>query len=85
MRDDPVVLTGAAILITAGVFLAYPWIMWTCIGLALAWYTTRTTIRAHRTRQAHNTALTQRADAEHALVLAGNPAGIYGQYPPSVR
>ncbi|MGE2818137.1 hypothetical protein ACQI5H_23785 [Mycobacterium heidelbergense] len=36
-------------------------------------------------QQAENARLIANADREHALVMAGDEAGVYGQYPPALR
>ena len=83
MRDDPVVLTGAGILLVAGIFLAYPITAAIAAGIAAAWYATRHLARAHQARTQPHHELLEHANREHALVLKGDPAGMYGQYPPA--
>ena len=38
-----------------------------------------------RRKKLQHAAMVARADAEHAAVLRGEAAGVYGQYPPAVE
>ncbi|GEM_PF-5790591 len=53
-------------------------------GVVVAVRAVRARRRASRDRlTAHYRGLISRADAEHARVLAGDPAAIYGRFPPA--
>jgi hypothetical protein len=75
---------GAAfvLLLVVGFVAMFWWIFAIIAGLALlagaAWYV------SHRldARDATRLALAARADEQHALVLAGDDRGIYGEYTP---
>jgi hypothetical protein len=79
MSDDPVILTGAGILITGGIIAAYPVVLCYIAALALLIWTIRATDQAHTRRKA----ISHRADTQHRMYLAGDPRGVYGDYPPA--
>lgn len=79
---DPVVVTGLTILIVAGIFLAYPATALIAVAAVAAWYTTKHLARTYQARTARDRALIEHADHEHALIMAGDERGVWGQYPP---
>lgn len=86
MRDDPVILTGAGILLIGGIIAAYPIVLLPIALAAGLWFLTaqgKHAHQAHLTRAAEHRTIAARADREHALVMQGNLAGVYGNYPPA--
>lgn len=76
-----------AVLLAVGVVGAYwKWILVAVVAVAL-WRRLRSTadgvVQSLRERAARHAALVADADEQHALVLAGDPRGIHGRYPPT--
>ena len=83
---DPVVTVAAALLIGAGIIAAYPIVLLFIALAAFVWFASRSAraCRAEMVEQAAaNQVIAARADREHAQFMAGNPAGMWGQYPPA--
>lgn len=78
------ILAGALIhllMLAAGVALVVGavWVVYRAVDALWSAYLRR---RARKARQLAE--LRDRADYEHHLYLAGDPRGVYGQYPPAV-
>lgn len=82
MRNDPVLLIGFGILLFGGIFAAYPAVLLIIPAVAAMWWIGSTTDKRCVARLQRDRELREAADREHALVLAGDPAGVYGNYPP---
>lgn len=77
-----------ATLLIVGVLVTYFWWIAAAITLIILCKLAAKAIRdaqaAALERRAQQAALAQRAYTEHALVLAGDQRGVYGQYEPAV-
>jgi hypothetical protein len=72
------------LLIMVGFVVMFWWVFAIIIGIALliaaSWYVSRRL----DARDAARAAIAARADEQHALVLAGDDRGVYGEYRPEV-
>lgn len=77
----------AATLLIVGVLVAWFWWIAAAIAVIILWKLAAHAIHTHHTTaleaRAQREVLAARATEEHALVLAGDPRGVYGQYEPA--
>ncbi|MEV5650204.1 hypothetical protein AB0L57_18310 [Nocardia sp. NPDC052254] len=82
------VLAIFGVLFLLGIIITYWYVIAIVAGLALAIYLLRRADQerneTRRKRAWYAAQISQRADYEHQQFLAGNPQGLYGQYPPAV-
>lgn len=72
--------------VTAGTLLVAAWMLqngwYTAVALPAALVVYFSVRRARRTAEYQRAGLRDRADIEHRMILAGDPRGIHGRYPP---
>lgn len=73
---------GFVLLLVIGFVVMFWWVFAILFGIALliavGWYVSRRL----DARDAARAAIIARADEQHALILAGDDRGIYGEWPP---